>query len=145
MSGPHRFGLTVYYEDTDLAGIVYYANYLRFIERGRTEALAEYGVDQRRLKAETGLVFAVRRVVADYIRPARFGDRLTVVTDVTRVRAASVEILQEVMCGDVTMMRAEVTVVSMRPDEAEHERLARIPAEIRAILIQISREPAQDH
>ena len=68
----------VYYEDTDLAGIVYYANYLKFIERARTEWVRGLGVDQVALRAEHGIVFAVRRVEADYLRPARFDDELVV-------------------------------------------------------------------
>ncbi len=70
----HRFTLRVYYEDTDLAGIVYYANYLKFIERARSEWVRELGVDQRAMKADAGLVFAVRRLEADYLAPARFDD-----------------------------------------------------------------------
>ena len=89
----HRHALRVYYEDTDLAGIVYYANYLKFLERGRTEALRALGIDQGRLKAETGLVFAVTRVVLDYRRPARFDDWLEVETRVTALRAASVRMV----------------------------------------------------
>ncbi len=77
----------VYYEDTDLAGIVYYANYLRFIERARTEWVRALGVDQGQLKAETGVVFAVRRIEADYLAPARFDDVLTIETDVRDVGA----------------------------------------------------------
>jgi YbgC/YbaW family acyl-CoA thioester hydrolase len=79
-ASPHRLTLRVYYEDTDLAGIVYYANYLRFIERARTEWVRELGIDQGRLKAEAGIVFAVRRVEVDYIAPARFDDVLEVET-----------------------------------------------------------------
>ena len=69
MTPPHVFALRVYYEDTDLAGIVYYANYFKYIERARTEWVRTLGVDQVRLKAETGIVFAVRRVEADYLAP----------------------------------------------------------------------------
>ena len=65
----HSFALRVYYEDTDLAGIVYYANYLKFIERARTEFVRERGVDQAALKAAEGIVFAVRHVEADYLAP----------------------------------------------------------------------------
>ena len=79
----HAFRLRVYYEDTDLAGIVYYANYLKFIERGRTEALIAGGVDQARLRAEAGIVFAVRRVEADYLAPARLQVPLQVLTCLT--------------------------------------------------------------
>ena len=87
MSG-HFFDLRVYYEDTDLAGIVYHANYLKFIERARTEALIAAGIDQAALRAETGLVFAVRRVEADFIAPARFQDLLRVETRAGEVRGA---------------------------------------------------------
>ena len=66
----HRFPIRVYYEDTDMAGIVYYANYLKFIERARSEWVRELGIDQVQMKAE-GVVFAVRRVEADYLAPAR--------------------------------------------------------------------------
>ena len=68
----HEITLRVYYEDTDLAGIVYYANYLKFIERGRSEWVRTLGVDQGALRAEAGIVFAVRRVEADYLKPAQF-------------------------------------------------------------------------
>ena len=70
----HNHQIRVYYEDTDLAGIVYYANYLKFIERGRSEWVRTLGVDQAQLKAEGGGVFAVRRVVADYRAPAVYDD-----------------------------------------------------------------------
>ena len=76
----HLFPLRVYYEDTDLAGIVYYANYLKFIERARSEWVRALGVDQTRMKADHDLVFAVRRVEADYLRPAVFDDELIVET-----------------------------------------------------------------
>ena len=72
----HSFTCRVYYEDTDLAGIVYYANYLKFIERARSEWVRDLGLDQVRMKAEEGVVFAVRRVEADYLAPARFEDLL---------------------------------------------------------------------
>ena len=76
----HVFPIRVYYEDTDLAGIVYYANYLKFIERARTEWLRSLDVDQTALKTDHGVVFAVRHVTADYIKPARFDEALDVVT-----------------------------------------------------------------
>ena len=82
MSQTHRHHLRVYYEDTDLAGIVYYANYLKFIERGRSEWVREFGIDQAETaQGPMGIVFAVRRVEADYLRPATFGDDLIVTTD----------------------------------------------------------------
>ena len=79
----HSMILRVYYEDTDLAGIVYYANYLKFIERGRSEWLRALGIDQAALKRQAGLVFAVRRIEADYLRPARFDDLVLFAARVT--------------------------------------------------------------
>ena len=110
---PHRFGLRVYYEDTDLAGIVYYANYLKFIERARSEWVRTLGVDQVRLRAEAGIVFAVRRVVADYLRPARFDDRLEVTTAVQARTPARIVLRQEVLRGAEVLFAAEVTLVAL--------------------------------
>jgi len=76
----HLFDLRVYYEDTDFGGIVYYANYLKFIERGRSEWVREMGVDQLAMKRNEGVVFAVRRVEADYHSPAHYDDEPRVFT-----------------------------------------------------------------
>ncbi|MEM0924149.1 MAG: tol-pal system-associated acyl-CoA thioesterase [Pseudomonadota bacterium] len=125
----HRLQVKVYYEDTDMAGIVYYANYLKYIERGRSEALEALGVDQIAMK-EAGLVFAVRWVGVDYLAPARFGEMLEVATVIARVRGASVEMVQEVTRGSAALIRATVTVACMdlegrprRLPEAVRERL----------------------
>ncbi|MEM7506791.1 MAG: tol-pal system-associated acyl-CoA thioesterase [Pseudomonadota bacterium] len=123
----HRLDLSVYYEDTDMAGIVYYANYLKYIERGRTEALNALGIDQLTLKAEAGLVFVVRWVGIDYLIPAKFGDRLTVATVIGRVRGASIDMMQEVQRGDQALIRASVTLACM--DDAG--RPQRLPDAIR--------------
>ncbi len=110
---PHIFHLRVYYEDTDLAGIVYYANYLKFIERARTEWVRALGLDQTRLRAEQGLVFAVRRVEADYLRPARFDDDLTVQTTLCDRSAARLILDQTVHRADKTLFTARVTLVCL--------------------------------
>jgi len=123
----HCLTIRVYYEDTDLAGVVYYANYLRFIERGRTELLREAGVDQVALKRDRGLVFVVRSLTIDYLAPARFDDLLEVRTTVTRLRGASVEMAQEVWRGADCLVRAAVTIACM--DAAG--RPQRLPAEVR--------------
>ena len=70
----HRLPVRVYYEDTDMGGIVYYANYLKYIERARSELVEDMGLDQKRMKDEDGIVFVVRRVEADYLAPARLDD-----------------------------------------------------------------------
>jgi len=87
----HTLPVRVYYEDTDLAGVVYYANYLRFIERGRSEALRALGVDQTAMKRDLGLVFVVRSLKIDYLTPARFEDLLEVRTRVATLRGASAD------------------------------------------------------
>ncbi len=128
----HRFALRVYYEDTDLAGIVYYANYLKFIERGRSEWVRSLGVDQVRLKAEAGIVFAVRRVEADYLRPARHDDELVVETRAVAVTAARIVLDQAVMRGTERLFQARVVLVCLSAGGAP----ARIPAGLRQTLAQ---------
>jgi acyl-CoA thioester hydrolase len=125
----HRWPIRVYYEDTDLAGIVYYANYLRFIERARSEMVREAGVDQTAMKA-AGLVFAVRRVEADYLSPARYDDQIEVRTRLTGVKGASFVMPQEVWRTDTLLFRAAVTVVVLNAEG----RATRLPADIRAKL-----------
>jgi acyl-CoA thioester hydrolase len=126
----HRHTLRVYFEDTDLAGIVYYANYLKFIERGRSEFLRRLGIDQVALRRETGVVFAVRRVEIDYIAPAVFDDLLTVTTAVRELRGARVVMAQDVLRSDTLLVRAMVTVAALHPDG----RPARLPSDLRAAL-----------
>ena len=92
----HVFPLRVYYEDTDAAGIVYYANYLKFAERARTELLRSLGLEHSRLRADAGTVFIVRQCVADYLKPARLDDRIEVHTRVVEVGAATLRIEQDV-------------------------------------------------
>jgi len=131
----HRFTCRVYYEDTDLAGVVYYANYLKFIERARSEMVAGMGVDQAELKAKTGVVFAVRRIEADYLLPAKFGDDLTVTTEILAVSAARITLVQTVLRKADALFAARVILVCLQ----ENGRPARIPADIRAKMEQIQR------
>ena len=126
----HRFALRVYYEDTDVAGIVYYANYLKFIERARTEWVRGLGIDQTALKARDGIVFAVRRVVADYLRPAVFDDALEVRTELHAVSGARIVLQQDVMRGPLVLVTAEVTLVCL----ADTGAAVRVPPDIRGLL-----------
>ena len=126
----HTHHVRVYYEDTDLAGIVYYANHLKFIERARTEWVRGLGVDQTRLRAETGLVFAVRRVTADYLQPARFDDLLEVRSRVVASGGARMELRQEIWRGPDLLFSADVTLVCV----TENGRPGRIPAHLRLAL-----------
>ena len=112
----HSFTLRVYYEDTDLAGIVYYANYLKFIERARSEWLRDLGVDQAGLKADQGVVFAVRRIEADYLRPARYDDLLTVASGFVEQSGARLVLSQSVLRGEEILFAALVTLVCLDRD-----------------------------
>ncbi|WP_276716542.1 tol-pal system-associated acyl-CoA thioesterase [Pseudooceanicola nitratireducens] len=126
----HHFQLRVYYEDTDLAGIVYYANYLRFIERARSEWIRTLGIDQKALKADEGIAFAVRRIEADYLSPAHFDDELDVLTTTEAVTGARIVLKQEVQRAGETLFVAQVTIVAI----AETGHPARLPANIRLLM-----------
>ncbi|MDB4052567.1 tol-pal system-associated acyl-CoA thioesterase [Octadecabacter sp.] len=123
----HRLPLRIYYEDTDLAGIVYYANYLKFIERGRSEWVREMGVDQAAMKTDDGVVFAVRRVEADYIAPAKYDDEVVVTTNVDTVTGARLIVKQTVERDGQVLFSALVTIVAIN----EAGALARLPAAFR--------------
>ena len=125
----HIWPIRVYYEDTDLAGIVYYANYLRFIERARSELVRAAGIDQVAMKA-AGLVFAVRRVEADYLKPAHYDDQIEVRTRLRDVKGASFAMPQEVWRKDELLFKAHVTIVVLN----QAGRATRLPAELRARL-----------
>ena len=122
----HRMRLRVYYEDTDLAGIVYYANYFKFIERARSEWVREIGIDQVAMKAE-GIVFAVRRVEADYFMPANYDDELVVRTVTEKATGARLVLRQTVLRDDAPLFEALVTIVAIGANGAA----ARLPANIR--------------
>ena len=116
----------VHYEDVDMGGIVYYANYLRYIERARSDWVAALGIDQLALR-EAGTVFAVRRIEADYAAPARFGDLLDVTCAPVSATPARAVVRQEVSRDGVTLFAATVTLVAMGPDG----RPQRLPADLR--------------
>jgi acyl-CoA thioester hydrolase len=105
----HRFALTVYFEDTDTAGVVYYANYLKFTERARSDMLRAVGIDQQEMLSGDGSAYYVAHVDIRYRKPARLGDELRVVSTVEQVRASSVRIQQRVMRGDELLADASVT------------------------------------
>ena len=110
----HELKIRVYYEDTDLAGIVYYANYLKFIERARSEYLRDLGVDQNALKRDQNCVFAVRRVTADYLKPAQFDDLVTVHTKLCEFRKAQLTLSQDIWRGEERLFKSSVTLVALR-------------------------------
>ena len=105
----HHFALTVYFEDTDAYGIVYYANYLKFMERARSDFIRAVGVDQAAELRRSGSAYAVVEVEVKYRRPARLGDDLLVISKVHQVRASSVHIQQRVMRAQEVLTDATVT------------------------------------
>ncbi|MDC0657503.1 tol-pal system-associated acyl-CoA thioesterase [Leisingera sp. SS27] len=124
----HQFPVRVYYEDTDMGGIVYHANYLRFIERARSDWVRGIGVDQNAMR-EGGLIYVVRRIEADYLAPARFDEELLVTTSMHNVTPARMVLNQEVTRGGQPLFRAQVTIVCITTGG----KPARLPAEIRAL------------
>jgi acyl-CoA thioester hydrolase len=127
----HSMKLRVYYEDTDAAGIVYYANYLKFAERGRTEMMRQLGFAHSRIAAETGLVFTVRRLGADYRAPARLDDALTVETRVVEIGAATLRLDQRICRAGSVLVGLDVLVACV----GRAGRPRRIPAGLRAALL----------
>lgn len=126
----HTLPVRVYYEDTDFSGFVYHANYLRFMERGRTELLRTLAGNQSELHRDAeGLVFVVRRMRLDFVRPAVMDDQLIVVTRTVELRGASMTLAQEVRRGDDLLVSAEVTVACVRDGRA-----TRLPDSLRAKL-----------
>jgi acyl-CoA thioester hydrolase len=129
MAYPHTFPIRVYFEDTDFTGIVYHANYLRFIERARTEMLRELGFHQGAIHAgDTGdvLYFVVARMQIEFLRPARMDDLLTVETRPRKVTAAVIELEQDVRRDDELLFTARVLIAALAEGKPR-----RLPPEIR--------------
>jgi acyl-CoA thioester hydrolase len=104
----HRFPLRIYYEDTDAGGIVYYANYLKFAERARTEMLRECGFESRAWGERLGLAFVAQRCVAEYRQPAKLDDEIEVRTFVDQIGAASAQLRQDVYRDDTLLVSMEI-------------------------------------
>jgi acyl-CoA thioester hydrolase len=126
----HTFPIRVYYEDTDAGGVVYYANYLRFAERARTEFMRDAGADHAGMLRDTGLSFFVRRCEADYLKPARLDDLLHVETRITHVGGASLEALQTVKRNGEDLCRLKVKLACLN----RAGRPARLPDRFQAAL-----------
>jgi acyl-CoA thioester hydrolase len=130
---PHSLPLRVYYEDTDAAGIVYYANYLKFAERGRTEMMRDLGFAHSAIAEETGIVFTVRRCSADYRAAARLDDMLTVETRIQEIGAATLSLDQQIRRDGETIVALDVLVASVGRDG----RPRRVPPGLRAALMNL--------
>ena len=128
---PFRWPVRVYYEDTDAAGIVYYANYLKFLERARTEWLAAMGFGLAELELQHAAVFVVHRVEIDYRRPARLGDALAVTVIPVEVGRSRLLVRQDIEQEDTVLTNARVTLAYV----ARHTWLpTRIPAALLSCL-----------
>lgn len=116
MTNHHDFPVRVYYEDTDAGGIVYHASHIRFAERGRTEFLRNAGFLNSGLMSEAGVLFVVRRIEAEYLKPARLDDLLTVRTALQTIKNTSFVMNQKIMRGDDLLFDMNVTLVCINPE-----------------------------
>jgi len=126
---PQLLPVRVYYEDTDFSGFVQHVAYLRFFERGRTEFLRAHGIDQSELFTAGALLFVVRKLSVDYLKPARMDDALFVETAVVRIGGASVEMAQRILRGEELIAAAHVRIAALAAGRAQ-----RLPSEIQARL-----------
>ena len=126
----HTFSLRVYYEDTDMGGMVYHANYLKFIERARSEWVESLGIDQDALRQKQGVVFAVKRLESDFLSPARYGDKLTVETVPVFATGARLELEQLIYRGEEMLFTAEVLLVAV----GAQGNATRLPAALGQVL-----------
>ncbi|HEX5787241.1 MAG TPA: tol-pal system-associated acyl-CoA thioesterase [Woeseiaceae bacterium] len=118
-----RWPLRVYYEDTDAQGVVYYANYFRFLERARTEWLRSLGVDQVRMMYEERKIFVVVSTEADFIAPARFNDEIVVTAGLAGLARATFDIEQEIFRGARRLLRSSVKVALLDADTLKPQRV----------------------
>lgn len=139
-AGVHVFPLRVYYEDTDSGGVVYYANYLRYAERARTEMLRMIGFPHDRMMVRDGLAFAVRRCEVDYLKPAHLDDALKVHTGAVEIKAASLWADQTVRRDGEDLVRMRVRLACL--DRAG--RAARLPPDLRVALGSLLNDGKQD-
>jgi acyl-CoA thioester hydrolase len=126
----HTFPVRVYYEDTDMGGIVYHANYLRYIERARSDWVRGLGNDQNAMR-DAGVIWVVQRVESDFLVSAKYDDELTVETEVIKITPARLVLSQRVMRGETALFQAKVMAACVA---AGTGRPTRLPAEIRALL-----------
>jgi acyl-CoA thioester hydrolase len=131
VSEPFRWPVRVYYEDTDAGGVAYYANYLKYAERARTEWLRSLGFEQSELARVHGIVFMVRSAAIEYLRPARFDDALQVTVELIKVGAGQIDLAQHVLRGDEPLARLTIKIAcvalrTMRPVRMPAPLAARI-------------------
>ena len=126
----HSMNIRVYYEDTDLGGVVYYANYLRFIERARSEWIRELGIDQIKMRNEEEAIFVVTKIKADYLTPAHFDDILTVDTRIKVVSPVRAYFYQNIFREETVIFRSEVCVTCT----SSSGKVLRLPEKIKILM-----------
>lgn len=135
---PHVHTLRVFYEDTDAGGVVYYANYLKFAERARTELLRDIGISQRELADREGTRFAVRRVNAEFLSPARLDDEIEVHTAIADLRGARVTMDQSIHCAGRLLATLSVQIACIGPSG----RARRLPHRLASGIAGLAASPA---
>lgn len=133
MKGVHSFPVRVYYEDTDAGGIVYYANYLKFAERARTEALRMSGIEQSDLREKHDIVFVVRSCEADFLKPAFLDDLLTIESRLKDISKVSLTIEQTIRRGEETLVNLVVKLAIV----GERMKLAKLPDSVKKAMMNI--------
>jgi len=126
----HSMNIRVYYEDTDLGGVVYYANYLRFIERARSEWIRDLGIDQIKMRNEEEAIFVVTKIKADYLSPAHFDDILRVDTRIKVVSSVRAYFYQNIFCEDKVIFKSEVCVTCT----SNSGKVLRLPEKIKILM-----------
>ncbi len=121
----------IYYEDTDSGGVVYYANYLKFYERARTDFLREINISQTKLSNEENLVFVVKRCEINYLKPAKLDDLIEVFVEIKEIKPASIKMSQKIMIDEKTLSQLEVEIVCVDKDIF---RPKKIPQKLQEIL-----------
>ncbi|MCE3232882.1 MAG: ybgC [Rickettsiaceae bacterium] len=129
-----KYSFRVYYEDTDAGGVVYYANYLKFAERARTEFLRTAGINQSELAQKNDVLFVVRNVQMDLLKPARLDDMLDVITTVEKIGGASIIMNQQIFCNANILVNVRAIIASV----ASCMKPVRIPEEVRSKIIPIA-------
>ena len=125
----HSMNIRVYYEDTDLGGVVYYANYLRFIERARSEWIREIGIDQIKMRDDEKIIFVVTKLKADYLVPASFDDVLTIASKIKVVSQVRAYFYQNIYRGEELLFKSEVCVACT----SISGRVKRLPEKIKML------------
>ncbi len=133
MKGIHTFPVRVFYEDTDAAGIVYYANYLKFAERARTEALRLSGINQSDLMNDHGIGFVVRHCEVDFLKPAGLDDLLTIETRLHDISKVSIRMQQTIRRGSETLVKMSVKLAIVGSDK----KLAKLPDFVKKAMLTV--------